>query len=136
MAIRFGISLDVSLPPVTPFAKPRTRLYPGAATGEPFGGSREQQTYRAGVGSLNWLAITNRPDLAFAISQLAHFPATPTATHSAALVHVLKYVVVTRHFTLCYIRQCDHKPSHQNGRSVYVRDSKPAGGILRRRLCS
>jgi hypothetical protein len=67
-------------------------------------GSREQQAFRAGVGSVNWLAITNRPDLAFAISQLACFLANPTATHTAALVHVLKYIVLTRHRSLCYGR--------------------------------
>ena len=88
--VRFGIPLDVTLSLPTPFAKPRTRLYSGAFTGEPVAGSREQQAYRAGVGSVNWLAITNRPDLAFPISQFARFLATPTATHTVALVHVLK----------------------------------------------
>ena len=86
MASRFGNPLDVTLSTPSPSAKPRTRFYSGTVTGEPVVGSREQQAFRAGVGSDNWLAITNRPDLAFAISQLACFLANPTATHTAALV--------------------------------------------------
>ena len=111
VAARFSIPLDVTLTTKTPFAKPRTRLYSGEITGEPVVGPREQQAYRAGVGSVNWLAITNRPDLAFAISQLARFLATPTATHTAALVHVLKYIVMTRHHSLCYRRHAVINPA-------------------------
>ena len=85
VAARVGIPLDVTLATVTPFAKPRTR-----------------QAYRAGVGSVSWLAITNRPNPDFAISQLARFLATPTTSHTTALVHVLKYTVLTRHHSLCY----------------------------------
>ena len=66
----------------TPFAKPRTRLYGAAITEEKPVGAREQQAFRAGVGSINWLAITNRPDLAFAISQLARFLNAPTISHT------------------------------------------------------
>ena len=82
-------------------------------TDEALVGAREQQAYRAGVGSCNWLATTNRPDLAFAVSQLARHLATPTATHTAALVHTLKYAVVTRHFALLYRRQQFTTPAIQ-----------------------
>ena len=105
VAARFGIPLDVTLTSATPFAKPRTRLYGSSITGETPVGAREQQAYRAGVGSINWLAITNRPDLAFAISQLARFLNAPTISHTTALVHVLKYVVLTRDKDICYRRE-------------------------------
>ena len=99
--MRFGIPLDVTLSTATPFAKPRTRLYGGAITGEAVVGAREPQAYRAGVGSVNWLGITNRSDLAFAISQLARCLATHATSHTTTLVHVLKYIVLTRHHNLC-----------------------------------
>ena len=105
VAARFGIPLDVTLSSATPFARPRTRLYGAAVTGEAPVGAREQQAFWAGVGSVNWLAITNRPDLAFPISQLARFLNAPTISHTTALVHVLKYLVLTRHHTICYRRQ-------------------------------
>ena len=78
LAERFNMALDVTCSPVTPLPKPRMRLYPSSVTGEHHVGQREHQAYRAAVGSLNWLATTNRPDLAFAISQLARHLTTPT----------------------------------------------------------
>ena len=64
LAERFNIPLDTTCSPLSPFPKPRTRLYPAAITGERQVGMRQHQAYRAAVGSLNWLATTNRPDLA------------------------------------------------------------------------
>ena len=115
VAARFGIPLDVTLTSVTPFAKPRTRLYGSSITGEAPVGAREQQAFRAGVGSINWLAITNRPDLAFAISQLARFLNAPTISHTTALVHVLKYVVLTRDKDICYRREPVISPCIRTG---------------------
>ena len=104
MATRFQIPLDVTVTALTPFSRPRTQLYPASVTNEAHVGSRKQQAYRAGVGSLNWLAQTNRPDLAFAVSQLARHLATPTRPHVAALVRTLKYTMCTRAFALRYNR--------------------------------
>ena len=42
LAARFGISLDVKLHSVTPFARPRTRLYPISVTEEPLVNHRGQ----------------------------------------------------------------------------------------------
>ena len=105
LAERFNIPLDIVCHPLSPLPRPRTRLYPSEITGESHVGQREHQTYRAAVGSLNWLATTNRPDLAFAISQLARHLATPTQSHISALKHTLKYAVATRHFALQYRRR-------------------------------
>ena len=84
LAERFNIPLDTTCSPLSPFPKPRMRLYPSAITGEHHVGLREHQAYGAAVGSLNWLATTNRPDLAFAVSQLARHLATPTQNHVSA----------------------------------------------------
>ena len=113
---------------VTPFAKPRTRLYSGAVTGEPIVGEREGQAYRTGEGCVNWLAITNSPDLAFCISQLTRFLATPTVTHTAALVHVLKYIAMTRHLGLGYRRHYAINPAIQTAEvSTFVTANQLVG---------
>jgi len=102
LAERYNISLNTK--ETTPFKHPKTRLYPAEITGEKFVGLLEQQAYRAGVGSLNWLATTNRPDLSFPISQLARYLACPTPTHVDALLHVMKYTVATRERSIQYRR--------------------------------
>jgi len=102
LAERFNISLGSK--ETTPFKAPKTRLYPASVTQETPVGAREQNAYRAGVGSLNWLATTNRPDLAFAVSQLARYLQSPTHSHTTALVHVLKYTVATRAKAIQYRR--------------------------------
>ena len=129
MAIRFGIPLEASLLPATPFSKTCTRLYSGAVTGEPLIGGREQQAYHAGVGSLKWQATTNRPDLAFAISQ-SRFLATPTDTFLCCAG--ARAEIRCRDTSIRPVLQTSpgHQPSHPNDRGVNIRDRKPAGGIL------
>jgi hypothetical protein len=106
IAKRFGIDLDVTTASKTPCSKPRLRLYPNDVTQEPIIGAKEQQEYRAGVGSLNWMTTTNRPDLSFTVSQLARHLAAPTASHVACLYHALRYaVVITRDLALTYHRE-------------------------------
>jgi hypothetical protein len=102
LAERYNISLDTK--EHTPFKHPKTRLYPAEVTGETVVGPEAQQAYRAGVGSLNWLATTNRPDLSFPVSQLARYLSNPTPTHVDALLHVIRYAVATRTQSIQYRR--------------------------------
>ena len=61
-----------------------------------------QKTYQELTGSLNHLAITSPPDIAFAVSKLCQFNSNPTHTHFKAAKWVLRYVIYTRHYSLKY----------------------------------
>ena len=58
--------------------------------------------YRAAVGSLMFLSITTRPDIAFAVNQAARFVNAPTVAHWRAVKRILMYVVGTKHLGLVY----------------------------------
>ena len=44
------------------------------------------------IGSLQYLAIATRPDIAYAINQLAGYTVNPSFEHYSAAKHVLRYV--------------------------------------------
>lgn len=50
------------------------------------------KAYRATVGALNWLSINTRPDITFAVHQLARFMSNPGPTHHMAIKHVMRYL--------------------------------------------
>jgi hypothetical protein len=62
----------------------------------------DQSAYQELTGSLNYLAITSRPDIAFAVSRLCQFNKKPTFTHLKAAKRALRYIIHTRHFSLKY----------------------------------
>ncbi|MBW0538675.1 hypothetical protein O181_078390 [Austropuccinia psidii MF-1] len=51
---------------------------------------------RRGVGLLNYLVSCTRPDIAFAVSCLAHFLNAPSVEHENAFKHVLRYLKGTK----------------------------------------
>jgi hypothetical protein len=59
-------------------------------------------SYQELTGSLNHLAITSRPDIAFAVSKLCQFNSKPTFTHLKAARRVLRYAIHTRDYSLKY----------------------------------
>jgi hypothetical protein len=50
------------------------------------------ESYRSIVGALQWPARNSRPDICFAVNQLARFNNCPSATHLRAANQVLKYL--------------------------------------------
>lgn len=59
-----------------------------------------QTTYRAIVGSIMWLAIASRPDIAYAASVLGQFNANPNEQHLTSAKRVLRYLKSTAHTEL------------------------------------
>jgi hypothetical protein len=51
-----------------------------------------RQPYRELVGSLMYLMVCTRPDIAFAISQLSRYTSNHGSGHWSALMHVIRYV--------------------------------------------
>jgi len=66
--------------------------------------------YQQIVGSLMYLVIGTRPDLAFTVSALSQFCSKPTQQHMGTLKQVLRYLKGTRNLTLTY-----RKPLAQSG---------------------
>ena len=55
----------------------------------------DQQQYQSAVGSLLYLAMATRPDMAFAVSNVAKFSAKPTKQHWTAMKRILRYLRCT-----------------------------------------
>ena len=58
--------------------------------------------YRAVVGSLLYVATWTRPDISFAVSQIASFQDNPTNAHWQAAKHILRYLKGTRTLGLTF----------------------------------
>jgi hypothetical protein len=63
---------------------------------------RTTDGYGALIGSLMYLAISTRPDIAFAVTKLAQFTANPKPIHWTAVKRVFRYLKGTKHFALTY----------------------------------
>ena len=70
---------------------------------------RLQTPYRELVGSLMYLTVATRPDIAFAVGQLSSFLNCYTPDHWSAAVHVLHYLKGTPSLSL--VLGCDQSPS-------------------------
>jgi len=61
--------------------------------------------YRELVGSLLWLSLGTRPDIAYAVSQIAKFNANPGPLHWQAVIRILRYLNGTQNLGLIYHKQ-------------------------------
>ena len=52
--------------------------------------------YRSVIGKLNYLEKNTRPDIAYAVHQLARFSSDPKVSHGEAAIHLVKYLHGTR----------------------------------------
>ena len=58
--------------------------------------------YRSAIGSLMYLAVCTRPDIAAAVSSLSRFNGNPGMAHWEGVQHVLRYLQGTSGEGLCY----------------------------------
>ena len=82
--------------PVSTPAVPNRRLLKAAST-DP---SVQSFPYRAAIGSLLWLARCSRPDIFFAVTQLAAHASCYNIEHVQAVKHCARYLKGTRHLRL------------------------------------
>ena len=52
--------------------------------------------YRSIIGKLNYLEKGTRPDIAYAVHQLARFSSNPKKSHADAVIHLVKYLKATK----------------------------------------
>ncbi len=60
----------------------------------------QKYPYRGLVGSLNYVACTTRPDVAFTVNQLAKYSHAPTQAHWDVAINCLRYLVGTKYWGL------------------------------------
>ena len=64
----------------------------------------EGELYQSAVGKLNYLSTRTRPDIAFAVSNVAKFTPKPTEQHWRAVKHILRYLAGATNFGLLFTR--------------------------------
>ena len=94
---RFGME---NCKPVSTPADPAVKLVP-AADGET---TVDSGMYQSAVGSLLYLSIWTRPDIAYAVSSVAKYSGKPTQTHYTAVKRIFRYLRGTVDFGLCFPR--------------------------------
>ena len=64
----------------------------------------DQQQYQSVIGSLMYLSVSTRPDISFAVGNLARYSSHPTSTHWKALKRVLRYLKGTVNYGIKYTK--------------------------------
>jgi hypothetical protein len=78
---------------------PSTRLTP-ATDEEVAAFSNLNVSYRRAIGSLNYLSVSTRPDIALAVSQLSQYLERPGIVHWRAFQHLLRYLSGTKNYSI------------------------------------
>ena len=73
-------------------------LQPNPETREP----NRSNDYASLLGSLQYLAVATRPDIAYAVNRLAAFTANPSLEHYTAVKRVIRYVKGTKQYGITY----------------------------------
>ncbi len=68
----------------------------------------DTQTYQSRIGSLTYLAMISRPDIAHTVSKLSQFNSHPHNDHFVAAKHALRYLIGTTKGILPYISNNDY----------------------------
>lgn len=79
-----------------------TPMVLGALSNEEAGAGAGEVPYASLVGSLQYAAVTTRPDIAMPVSHLCRYMAKPTAKHWEQAKRVLRYLQGTQHHRLVY----------------------------------
>lgn len=108
----------------------------------------DQQKYLSIIGSLSYLAVGTRPDIAFAVNYLARFSARPQHNHWTALKHMLRYLSATKEEGIWFKNNdvnnsievfCDANWGGEGSRSthgyVIFLFGSPIGWMSRRQSC-
>ena len=64
----------------------------------------DKETYQSAVGSLLYLSTRTRPDITFAVNNVARFSSNPTTQHWTAVKRIFRYLKGTIHLGLLYER--------------------------------
>ena len=68
----------------------------------------DQHKYQSAVGSLLYLSVATRPDITYAVSNVAKFSASPTTRHWTAVKRIMRYLKGTTNLGLVYTPQSNN----------------------------
>jgi hypothetical protein len=94
---RFGLA--TCKPSPTPF-NPKIVL----AVNKETASADDIHAYQVRIGTLIWIMIGTRPDIAFAVSVLSRFASNPSKNHFIALQRVFRYLAGTKTLSLYFLR--------------------------------
>jgi hypothetical protein len=78
---------------------------PISTTNEPIDETpADKELYMKIIGSLNYLSIISRPDIAYAVSYFSRFMTNPFKTHFIGLKRILRYLKGTKNYEIAYSR--------------------------------
>ncbi|KYK57498.1 reverse transcriptase family protein [Drechmeria coniospora] len=95
-ARKFNLADDLANPPAIPIPAVPLTKYEGQATRQEIKAMQER------VGSIMYTAVTARPDVAYAASQLSRFLTNPSPKHFEAANQCIQYLYSTRHLAIEY----------------------------------
>ena len=91
----------------------------------------DESLYQSAVGSLQYLSTMTRPDITFAVSNVAKYSSKPTKEHWIAVKRILRYLKGSHNFGLLYRKSdCD------TSKCIGFSDSDWAGDLDDRRSTS
>ncbi|KAJ2913904.1 hypothetical protein MD484_g6523, partial [Candolleomyces efflorescens] len=64
--------------------------------------SKPRFTFAVGTGTLMWLALATRPDIAFSLAKIAQYAADPKTQHWNALKRIFRYLKATKDLALTW----------------------------------
>jgi hypothetical protein len=64
--------------------------------------------YRSAIGKLNYVGQTSRPEIMYAVHQLAKYSSNPREPHGEALLYLIRYLKLTRDVGLRFSPKPDH----------------------------
>ena len=88
------------------------------------------ESYREAIGSIMYLMVCTRPDLAYPVCNLAKFVEKPTVVHWTAVKRMLRYIIATRNLGLGF-RGHDASPVPM----VYVDDDWAGDTQMSESMC-
>ena len=91
----------------------------------------DSTAYRRIIGGAMYLMTGSRPDIAYAISALSRYVSKPTETHFTAALHLVRYLIGTKHYALLLGTS---KPDGKLSVSCYVDASYAADLDTRRSI--
>ena len=61
-----------------------------------------RQKYQAVIGSLLYLMLGTRPDIAYTVIKMSQFSANPSQEHLDKAMHIIRYLVSTQNYQLIF----------------------------------
>ena len=84
--------------------------------------------YASLIGSINYCAISTRPDISYATNKCAQFTSNPTITHWEAARRIVRYLLYTKDYGIFYSSEGKGIEGYGHNLSGYT-DSDYAGDI-------